>query len=79
MKWTPYDIRMMLHFYSTGERFPQFDAPIYGERLAQLMQYELVEFIDGIPRATKLGEAFIELLLQTPIPVAVYVDPRFKK
>lgn len=77
--WTPYDIRMMLHFYSCYDRFPQYDAPIYGERLARLMQDNLVEFIDGVPRATKLGEAFIELLLQTPIPVAVYVDPRFKK
>lgn len=79
MNWSPFDIKMMLHFYACYDRFPQADSAIFGERLRAVMDAGLVEYVDGIPRTTKLGEAFVELLLETPIPVVRYVDPRFRK
>lgn len=77
--WSPFDIKLMLHCYACLDKFPQSHAPIYTERLGALMDLGLVEYIEGIPRATRLGEAFVELLLCTPIPEVRYVDPRFPK
>lgn len=77
MTWTPFDIRMVLHFYACLDRFPQENAPIFSERLKRLMEDGLLEYREGIPRTTELGNAFVALLLDTPIPEVRYVDPRF--
>lgn len=77
--WSPFDIKLILHCYSSHDQFPQSHAPIFLERLGAIMDQGLVEYIDGIPRTTKLGEAFVELLLSTPVPVVHYADPRFLK
>lgn len=79
MSWTPFDIKMVLHFHSCLDRFPNAQAPIYAERLRQLMDCGLVEYQEGIPRTTELGNAFVGLLMATPIPEVRYVDPRFDK
>jgi len=79
MKWTLFDLKMILHFHACLDVSPQANSPIFGERLRALMDDGLVEYVDGIPRTTKLGDAFVSLLLKTPIPVVRYVDPRVEK
>jgi len=79
MNWSPFDIKMILHFYACADRFPNENAPIYVERLRSLIDHGLIEYREGIPRTTELGNAFVDLLMNTPIPAVRYVDPRFDK
>lgn len=79
MNWTPFDLKMILHFYACLDVAPQARSPIFGERLNKMIENDLVEYVDGIPRTTKLGDAFVRLLLDTPIPVIRYIDPRLDK
>lgn len=79
MNWSPFDIKMVLHFYACLDQFPNANAPIYAELRDALIDAGLVEFREGIPRTTELGDAFVGLLLDTPIPVVKYVDPRLGK
>jgi hypothetical protein len=75
--WTPFDLKLILHFHSCLDKPDSANAPIYRERVDNLMNAGLVEYREGIPRTTELGDAFVGLLLSTPIPVVKYVDPRF--
>jgi len=79
MKWTPFDIKLILHFYSNYDKFPSAHSPIYVERVRALLDNGLIQYSEGVPKTTKLGDAFIDLLLSTPIPEIRYVDPRLPK
>lgn len=74
--WTPYHIEIILHHHCSGARFPRADAPAYGDTLQDLAQLGLIDWVEGIPRTTPLGNALVEMWCSQPIPVAVYVDPR---
>lgn len=77
--WTPFQLDIVLHHYASTARYPREDAPIYGEEIAHLMQSGVIEYREGIPRTTRLGDHFVEMLLQTPLPLEVWVDPRTHK
>jgi len=76
--WTPYQIEILLHHYCSGARFPREDAPAYPGELKGLMDIGLLEYVNGIPRATPRGQALIGMWCATPLPEQCFVDPRFK-
>jgi hypothetical protein len=43
-----------------------------------LHHYGLIDRADEFSAPTNKGRAFIELILNTPVPVAKFVDPRFE-
>ncbi len=77
--WTPYEIKIILHHAHGFAPFPEADAPLYQPTVGRLMQMHVMEYRDGIARCTDIGMAFVELLLQTPLPRAVIIDPRSGK
>jgi hypothetical protein len=77
--WSPFDIRLMLHFYaSPTERFEQAHAPIYAERVQSLVDAGLIETDRGAAThiATEKGRALVNMWCETPVPEIRYVDPR---
>lgn len=77
--WTPYQIEIMLHHHCSGARFPREDAPAYPYELKGLMDAGLLDYQDGIPRSTLLGQALIEMWCATPVPEIRFIDPRFSR
>lgn len=72
---SPGEIKMMLHYHATRERW----EPVThwsGETLDRLLREGLLEYQDGIPVSTPLGQAFVECICSTPVPIVAFVDPR---
>ncbi len=78
MLWTPFTIRMVLHFHTQpSEPFPQRSAPIYKQTLEWLVDMGIVAQGEDPMSTTEKGKALVEMWCNTPEPVKKYVDPRF--
>lgn len=77
--WTPFQLDIVLHHYASTARYPRENTPIYSEEIRCLMDCGLIEYREGIPRTTRMGDHFVEMLLQTPLPREVWVDPRTRQ
>jgi hypothetical protein len=81
--WTPYEIEIVLHHHCSHARFERWTAPAYEPCVAALSQLGVLSVADapddgetsGIT-VTPLGEALIEMWLQTPLPRFAAIDPR---
>lgn len=76
--WSPYEIKLLLHFYASQARFEPISQH-YHDCIASFQLSGLIEHVDGIPRTTALGNHFVQMLLETPKPVMMFVDPRTNK
>lgn len=79
-KWTPYQIEIVLHHHCSHAPFPRRDAPIYNGTVSDLIQAGvLIDNHDSsVVTTTELGKALVDMWCQQPLPVASYVDPRFR-
>jgi len=75
--WTPLHIKLMLHYFCVCEPWsrPSSAASAYTK---MLVTDGLIVPDGGASgyKATPLGTALVEMWCDTPIPVAIYVDPR---
>jgi hypothetical protein len=79
---TPYQIKLILHWYCVVDRFPQASAPIYDETMAWMLRDGLIEprrDVEGLYTTTERGAKFVEMLCDTPLPENRWLDPRFAK
>lgn len=79
MIWRPYDIEVILWHHISWERFPRETAPEYGPTIRRLTDMGVLEYADGVPKTSLLGQGLVHLWQQTPLPVVRYVDPRLEK
>lgn len=84
--WSPLEIETMLMAYYRGDGVlcePTQDSPAHLAARSRLWLHGLVEKRDEGEGealfATDMGKAFVSLILQTPIPVVRYVDPRTER
>lgn len=63
--WTPYQIEILLHHYTSSAPFPRHDARAYGPTLEQL---QIEGLLDQKKRITYHGAIFVGNLLRTPLP-----------
>jgi hypothetical protein len=82
MAWTPYQIEIILHHHCSLAPFTRWNAPSYNENVAHLIEMGVL-----VVRAnsgelsyatTSLGDALVQLWRDTPLPVAIFVDPRLR-
>jgi hypothetical protein len=71
--WTPYEIEIILHHYGSRDVFPRQSAPLYGATIQRLRENG---YFDRDMLATEKCRVFVELLLRTPEPRNIWVDPR---
>jgi hypothetical protein len=78
--WTPFQMQIVIWHAVSYAPFPGHDAPQYGEEIAWLVRIGVLE-IGGNDRSfktTPLGAALVDMWRATPLPVAVFRDPRFE-
>lgn len=74
----PYEISLLVHFHAYAEDWPQAGTKFYSEIVDRWLGWNLIKPINESPyyRTTERGEMMIEMLLTTPLPELVWVDPR---
>lgn len=79
--WSPFQIKMILHFHCCHDEFPQANVPIYQSVLSDLIHDGVLIDNDNNTgfTTTDLGKALVEMWCSTPLPVQRFVDPRFEK
>ncbi len=78
--WSPLQVKLLLKIHTTQTLKPN-DIPseIHKNELQYFITNGLVEKVKDINHTYALtykGEAFIEMLLNTPLPTLKWVDPR---
>lgn len=73
--WTPYKLKILLHHYSPA-RVSDYETAAKELVASGLLQWSAA---DSTYRPTTLGDAAVEMLLQTPIPRTVFIDTRTGK
>ena len=78
---TPYELRILLHYYSLPGDPEEIKAPIGPRTLTEFIRAGLIErspekIDDADWHLTDRGLAYIKLVLDTPFPVMQWVDPR---
>jgi len=78
--WSPLQIKLLLKIYTTQTLKPNdIPAEIHKSELQYFITNGLVEKVEKINHTyalTRKGEAFIEMLLNTPLPTLKWIDPR---
>ncbi|MCY1218451.1 hypothetical protein D9M72_304000 [compost metagenome] len=76
MNWTPYEIKVILHHYSSMAPFESCAAPIYEPTVNKLLSMGVLIEAEDAFGATELGAALVKMWCDTPLPVRKFVDPR---
>jgi hypothetical protein len=78
---TPLEINLILHCLCRADWIENEDAPAVKEELQRLVDIDILTPYVSPPnyKLTKKGEAFVNLLLSTPFPEAVFRNPITKK
>ena len=76
---TPYELTLLIHFRTTPERFPQSETDLYINTTERFEREDLIEVSSETDNQhgyelTKLGVAWLAVILNTPKPKLVYVD-----
>jgi len=76
MHTTPVVIQTMLHIYSCPQSLR--DVPAVKESLHRLRKHGLIESVNEGSgyQCTERGLAWINILLETPLPTSAFLDPR---
>ena len=80
MKLTPINLTILLHIYIGAESFEKFGATSGNMKAKdELLNNELI--VEDIEQPsghmiTRKGEVFLYMILNTPLPVLQYIDPR---
>lgn len=75
---TPLHIELVLHYHAIPEQHPRHNAPAVIKYTRDLLAVGLIEEHSSASgyTTTLRGEAYIRMLLNTPLPEVRYVDPR---
>lgn len=75
---TPSEIEILLHCHVSPEPHPREHAPAVREALNMFKILGAIEidYTNGGHQTTEKGKKWVEMLCDTPEPVARFVDPR---
>ena len=77
---TPNELEILIHYYICSEKHPRFDAPAVREAIDMFMACDVMRYLpDGQIRVTKRGRIWMGMILKTPIPTWIFIDPRTKE
>jgi hypothetical protein len=80
--WSVNDIQVLLHFHVSPEPHPRAHATAVQETIAMLVRNGMIEERKDFSaepncyQTTVRGQAWVEMLKNTPFPVCVWMDPR---
>ena len=79
---SPSDIELVLYCYcSPEEPHPRLHAPAIQRGIELFLAGGIIELTDkkDVYTTTEMGEAWVEMICNTPYPVQTYIDPREEK
>ena len=78
MNHSPIFIRTLLHIYCLADRLPDNHAT--DKAVVAMLESGLIEGTTGgcLYRCTERGHVFVRMILETPLPVPSFIDPRTK-
>ena len=72
---TPYELSILMHYYISPELHASHGMSLHDKIVEEYIADGVLDYgDDGIPKTTKLGEAWITQILDTPLPTLAYVD-----
>ena len=77
--WTPCEIDVLLHYYTTPERHEHDTAGAVVSAISRFIKDGMIQTDSQSAsgyRVTEKGEFFITMLMSTPLPESAFVDPR---
>lgn len=77
---SPYKLELLLWIYARPDldEWPHKSAPAFNGTLQWLYSKGVIDRCD-FPKLTPMGEAWVKLILKTPFPEPVFIDPRTKE
>ena len=77
---SPFTINLILWIHTRPKlsEFEGFNSIAYHESMRRLVNEGIIDRAD-FPRITTKGEAWIKMILATPFPELVWLDPRTKE
>lgn len=74
---TPLELDMLVWFCGQQDAFPNIDLAPQQAAVAKFMRDGIIDPTSGpIWRATEKGQAWLRMILNTPMPVPTFADPR---
>jgi len=78
---TPNDLEILIHCYVSPEEHPRINAPAVMESIGKFVDDDILEerITDGdkmLFKVTEKGVAFLRMILSTPYPIKVWINPR---
>jgi hypothetical protein len=75
---TPNDLEILIHYYVSPAPHPREEAPAVRESVKMFLTLHVLEVVDYGFRVTEKGQAWLRLILATPLPVCGkrWIDPR---
>lgn len=78
---TPNSLNVLLHYHCVCEPHPRKDAPAVKQETAHFLRIGIIEAEPNGRNGsgyvtTDKGKAWVDLILATPKPVCMWVDPR---
>ncbi len=76
-RWTPLHLELILHYRTKAGPFPQAAASAVVSYTKELLAHKLIEPANDKSgyASTARGDAFVEILCNTPLPVQKWVAP----
>ena len=73
---TPYELKFLMHLHTTPEKWPNSDTQLYQNVVNCFAAEGVIEVGDNKNgwSLTKLGEAWLEVILHVPKPKPCFVD-----
>lgn len=78
---SPSDIEVLIHFYVSPEPHPRRHTPAVEDAIAMFEKDEILKRINigSGYTVTDKGVAWLNMILETPYPEKIWIDPRNKK
>lgn len=74
---TPHDVTVLIHHHCIMSPWPHGETSAYANSKAWMLAEGILrERSDGTLCTTLRGEAFLQMILSTPLPVMAAIDPR---
>ncbi len=74
---TPSDLEILVHCHVSPDPHPRLHAPAVKDAIRQFLADGIIKRVSvDIYGSTERGEMWLEMILDTPMPVYQLVDPR---
>jgi len=76
---TPNGLEILIHYHVCNFQHPRFDAPAVQEAIDKFIALDVLKRITNQYYLTRKGKVWLQMILETPCPEPIFIDPRTKE